>query len=62
MLNRYVKLVPLAAEMLDVRRQQKLEMIKALKVESARYRFEAEIGKAPPLSDEEVWLELRDKA
>ncbi|XP_010278478.1 PREDICTED: proton extrusion protein PcxA isoform X2 [Nelumbo nucifera] len=61
-LDRYVKTVPLAAEMLDVRRNQKLEMIKALKVEKARFRFEVEIGKSPPLSDEEAWLELRHKA
>ncbi|MQM04513.1 hypothetical protein Taro_037309 [Colocasia esculenta] len=61
-LDRYVKTVPLAAELLDVRRSQKLEMIKSLKVEKARFHFEAEIGKAPPLSDEEVWLELRHKA
>ncbi|OVA19326.1 Chloroplast envelope membrane protein [Macleaya cordata] len=61
-LDRYVKTVPLAAELLDVRRPQKLEMIKTLKVERSRFRFEAEIGKSPPLSDEEVWLELRHKA
>ncbi|XP_058113442.1 chloroplast envelope membrane protein-like isoform X2 [Magnolia sinica] len=61
-LDRYVKTVPLAAEMLDVRRSQKLEMIKTLEVEKARFRFEAEIGKAPPLSDEEAWLELRRRA
>lgn len=61
-LDRYVKLVPLASEMLDVRKTQKLEMIKTLKVERARFRFEVEIGKTPPLSDEEVWLELRHKA
>ncbi|KAJ4957575.1 hypothetical protein NE237_024686 [Protea cynaroides] len=61
-LDRYVKTVPLAAELLDVRRPQKLEMVKALKDERARFRFELEIGKAPPLSDEEVWLELRHKA
>ncbi|XP_072963139.1 protein DAY-LENGTH-DEPENDENT DELAYED-GREENING 1, chloroplastic [Typha angustifolia] len=61
-LDRYVKTVPLAAEMLDVRRPQKLEMIKALKVERARFHFEVEIGKSPPLSDDEVWLELRQKA
>ncbi|KAJ0984125.1 hypothetical protein J5N97_002481 [Dioscorea zingiberensis] len=61
-LDRYVKKVPLAAEMLDVRRHQKLEMIKALKVEKARFRLEVEIGKSPPLSDEEIWLELRHKA
>ncbi|XP_068642963.1 protein DAY-LENGTH-DEPENDENT DELAYED-GREENING 1, chloroplastic [Aristolochia californica] len=61
-LDRYVKTVPLAAEMLDVRRNQKLEMIKTLNVEKARFRFEVEIGKSPPLSDEEAWWELRDKA
>ncbi|KAG1364165.1 chloroplast envelope membrane protein [Cocos nucifera] len=61
-LDRYVKTVPLAAELLDVRRHQKLEMIKTLKVEKARFHLEVEIGKSPPLSDEEVWLELRHKA
>lgn len=58
---RYVKKVPLAAELLDVRRSQKLEMVKELKIERARFRFEAEIGKAPPLSEEEIWGELRQK-
>lgn len=57
-----MKTVPLAAEMLDVRRQQKLEMIKTLKLERARLRLEVEIGKSPPLSDEDVWVELRHKA
>ncbi|KAK9232746.1 hypothetical protein WN943_022994 [Citrus x changshan-huyou] len=61
-LDRYVKTVPLAAQMLDVRRSQKLEMVKVLKTEKARFRLEVEIGKSPPLSDEEVWWELRDKA
>lgn len=61
-LDRYVKTVPLAAELLDVRRHQKLEMVKTLKVERGRFQLEAEIGKSPPLSDEEVWLELRQKA
>ncbi|PPD90730.1 hypothetical protein GOBAR_DD12347 [Gossypium barbadense] len=61
-LNRYVKTVPLAAEILDVRRNQKLEMVKQLQVEKARFRFEVEIGKSPPLSDEELWWELRRKA
>ncbi|XP_020582774.1 chloroplast envelope membrane protein isoform X2 [Phalaenopsis equestris] len=61
-LDRYVKTVPLAAEMLDVRRPQKLEMVKTLRVEKARYRLEVEIGKAPPLSDEDLWMELRQKA
>ncbi|XP_038983989.1 proton extrusion protein PcxA isoform X2 [Phoenix dactylifera] len=61
-LDRYVKTVPLAAELLDVRRHQKLEIIKTLKVEKARFHLEVEIGKSPPLSEEEVWLELRHKA
>ncbi|KAL8136411.1 hypothetical protein V2J09_002412 [Rumex salicifolius] len=61
-LDRYVKTVPLAAELLDVRRSQKLEMVKELKSEGARLRFEAEIGKAPTLNEEETWDELRLKA
>ncbi|KAF6143872.1 hypothetical protein GIB67_009853 [Kingdonia uniflora] len=61
-LDRYVKTVPLAAEFLDVRRRQKLEIMKNIQVERARFRFEAEIGKSPPLSDDEAWLELRHKA
>lgn len=61
-MNRYVKTVPLAAEMLDVRRNQKLQMVEELKIERARFHFEMEIGKSPPLSDEEVWWELRHKA
>ncbi|PIN00804.1 hypothetical protein CDL12_26689 [Handroanthus impetiginosus] len=61
-LDRYVKTVPLAAQMLDVRKSQKLEMVKALNLEKARYRLEVEIGKSPPLSDEELYLELRQKA
>ncbi|WVZ55116.1 hypothetical protein U9M48_005819 [Paspalum notatum var. saurae] len=61
-LERYVQKVPLAAELLDVRRSQKLQMVKDLNVEKARYRFEVEIGKSPPLSDEEVWSDLHEKA
>lgn len=61
-LDRYVKTVPLAAQILDVRRNQKLEMVKELKLDKAKYRLEVEIGKSPPLSDEELWLELRHKA
>ncbi|MED6219183.1 hypothetical protein PIB30_033500 [Stylosanthes scabra] len=61
-LDIYVKKVPLAAQMLDVRRSQKLEMIKELKTESGRFEFEAVIGKAPSLADDEVWWELRHKA
>ncbi|KAJ0029997.1 hypothetical protein Pint_13891 [Pistacia integerrima] len=48
--------------MLDVKRYQKLEMVKELNVQKARFRLEVEIGKSPPLSDEEVWWELRHKA
>ncbi|KAK8936689.1 Chloroplast envelope membrane protein [Platanthera zijinensis] len=61
-LDRYVKIVPLAAELFDVRKQQKLEMVKILRVEKARYRLEVEIGNSPPLSDEDFWLKLRHKA
>lgn len=61
-LDRYVKTVPLASEILDVRRHQKLEMVKELEVEKERYQFEVEIGKSPPISDEELYLELRHKA
>ncbi|XP_020220335.1 chloroplast envelope membrane protein isoform X2 [Cajanus cajan] len=61
-LDRYVKTVPLAAQMLDVRRYQKLEMIKDLRIERGRFELEVEIGKSPPLSDDEVWWELRHKA
>ncbi|KAF5461278.1 hypothetical protein F2P56_017392 [Juglans regia] len=61
-LDRYVKTVPLAAQMLDVRRNQKLEMVKELKIERARFQLEVEIGKSPPLSEEEVLWELRHKA
>lgn len=61
-LDRYGKTVPLAAEMLDVRRSQKKEMIKVLNLEKARYRLEVEIGKSPPLSDEDLFLVIRQKA
>ncbi|XP_010432908.1 PREDICTED: chloroplast envelope membrane protein-like [Camelina sativa] len=61
-LDRYVKTVPLAAQTLDVRRNQKLEMVKDLNREKARYRLEVEIGKSPPLSDDELWWEMRGKA
>ncbi|KAF0930616.1 hypothetical protein E2562_033813 [Oryza meyeriana var. granulata] len=61
-LDRYVQKVPLAAELFYVRRSQKLQMVHDLKVEKARFRFEMEIGQSPPLSDKEMWLELREKA
>ena len=57
-----MKTVPLAAQMLDVRRHQKLEMIKELKTERGRFDLEVEIGKSPPLSDDEIWWELRNRA
>ncbi|CAK8533843.1 unnamed protein product [Lathyrus sativus] len=61
-LDRYVKTVPLAAQLLDVRKCQKLEIIEVLKTEKGRFELEVEIGKSPPLSDSEVWWELRNKA
>lgn len=60
--GRYVKTVPLAAQLLDVKTSQKREMIKELKLEQARYRLEVEIGKSPPLSDKELFMELHQKA
>ncbi|KOM54110.1 hypothetical protein LR48_Vigan10g000200 [Vigna angularis] len=51
-----------AAQMLDVRRYQKLEIVEELKTERGRFELEVEIGKSPPLSDDEVWWELRHKA
>ncbi|KAL9263605.1 DAY-LENGTH-DEPENDENT DELAYED-GREENING 1, chloroplastic-like protein [Drosera capensis] len=61
-LDRYVKTVPLAAELLDVRTSQKLEIVHELKLEKARFRLEVGIGQAPPLSKDEIYLELRQKA
>ncbi|KAK7308768.1 hypothetical protein RJT34_04985 [Clitoria ternatea] len=61
-LDRYVKTVPLAAQMLDVRRYQKLEIVEELRTERGRFELEVEIGKSPPLSDDELWWELRHKA
>ncbi|XP_030493180.2 chloroplast envelope membrane protein isoform X1 [Cannabis sativa] len=61
-LKRYVEKVPLAAQILDVRRTQKLEIVEELKMEKARLQLEVEIGKAPPLNDDQLWWELRDKA
>lgn len=57
-----MKTVPLAAQMLDVRRGQKLRIVDELKIERGRFQLEVEIGKSPPLSDDELWLELRHKA
>lgn len=59
---RYVEKVPLAAKVLDVRESQKLKMIESLKLERQRLRFEAEIGKAPPLSDDELSEHIREEA
>ncbi|KAL3688082.1 hypothetical protein R1sor_014391 [Riccia sorocarpa] len=67
-LRRWVQEVPLAAKMLDLKESQKLHLVERLKLEKQRVRFEAEIGKAPPLTDEdldehihEVALELREE-
>jgi hypothetical protein len=61
-LNRYVELVPFAAQLLDVRKDQKIEMVETLKHEKLRLHFEAEIRQAPPPSDEEVWEHTKHKA
>ncbi|CAM6082764.1 unnamed protein product [Calypogeia fissa] len=61
-LRRWVDEVPLAAKVLDVKQSQKLHMIERLKLERQRVRFEAEIGKAPPLSDEELNEHIREEA
>ncbi|GAB2212281.1 hypothetical protein Drorol1_Dr00025634, partial [Drosera rotundifolia] len=61
-LDRYVKTVPLAAELLDVRTSQKLEKVHELKLEKARFGLKVGIRQAPPLSESEIYLELRQKA
>lgn len=61
-LNRWVETVPLAAELFDLRRSQKLNLVETLKMERQRVRFEAAIGKAPPLNDEELLEHIREKA
>lgn len=61
-LNRYVELVPFAAQLLDVRKDQKLLMLEDLKEEKLKLHFEAEIRMAPPPSEEELWEHMRDKA
>lgn len=57
-----MKKVPLAAQILDVRREQKLDIVAQLKTEQARMRLEVQIGKSPPLSDDQMWSELHTKA
>ncbi|KAG0579558.1 hypothetical protein KC19_4G106600 [Ceratodon purpureus] len=61
-LGTYVEKVPLAAKVLDIRESQKLKIIESLKLERQRLRFEAEIGKAPPLSDDEMSEHIREEA
>ncbi|CAL0333085.1 unnamed protein product [Lupinus luteus] len=61
-LDRYVNTVPLAAQILDVRRYQKLQIVEELRTERRRFELEVEIGKSPPLSDDGIWWELRHKA
>lgn len=60
--RRYVETTPLVASMLDLRERQKLEMIEELKLERQRIRFEADIGKAPPLSEEGLATYLQEEA
>jgi hypothetical protein len=57
-----VEKVPLAAKVFDIRESQKLKIIESLKLERQRLRFEAEIGKAPPLSDDELSEHSREEA
>lgn len=52
----------MAAKVLDLKESQKLHMIEELKLERQRVRFEAEIGKAPPLTDEELNEHIREVA
>lgn len=54
--------MPLAAKVLDLKESQKLHLIEELKLERQRVRFEAEIGKAPPLTDEELNEHIREEA
>lgn len=54
--------VPLAAKVLDIRESQKLRIIENLKLERQRVRLEADIGKAPPLSDDGLSEHLREEA
>ncbi|BFI31960.1 hypothetical protein MPTK2_4g01270 [Marchantia polymorpha subsp. ruderalis] len=61
-LRRWVEEVPLAAKVLDLKESQKLHLIEELKLERQRVRFEAEIGKAPPLTDEELNEHIREEA
>ncbi|CAK9198510.1 unnamed protein product [Sphagnum troendelagicum] len=61
-LGRYVETVPLAGQVLDVRESQKLKIIEKLKLERQRVRFEAEIGKTPPLSDDELAEHIQHEA
>jgi len=61
-LNRYVELVPFAAQLLDVRKDQKLYMVDVLKQEKLMLHFEAEIHMAPLPSEEELWEHMRHKA
>jgi altered-inheritance-of-mitochondria protein 5 len=60
--NRYVETVPLAGQVLEVRESQKLKIIEKLKLERQRVRFEAEIGKTPPLSDDELAEHIQHEA
>eukprot|EP00252_Welwitschia_mirabilis_P012728 TRINITY_DN28136_c0_g1_i1.p1 TRINITY_DN28136_c0_g1~~TRINITY_DN28136_c0_g1_i1.p1 ORF type:complete len:396 (-),score=78.13 TRINITY_DN28136_c0_g1_i1:131-1318(-) len=61
-LNRYVEHVPFAAQMLDVKKQQKLQIMDAIKREKLRLHFEAEIRQIPELTEDELWEHSKCKA
>jgi hypothetical protein len=61
-LSRYTEEVPLVAKAFDLREKQKLDIVQRLKLERQRVRFEAEIGKAPPLSEKEMREHMREEA
>ncbi|CAI5975861.1 unnamed protein product [Closterium sp. NIES-65] len=61
-MHHYAHTTPLVARMLDLREEQKLNMIERLKLERQRIRFEADIGKAPPLSEDGLAAYLQEEA
>eukprot|EP00271_Cylindrocystis_brebissonii_P019993 TRINITY_DN6408_c0_g1_i1.p1 TRINITY_DN6408_c0_g1~~TRINITY_DN6408_c0_g1_i1.p1 ORF type:complete len:487 (-),score=93.17 TRINITY_DN6408_c0_g1_i1:320-1780(-) len=61
-IDRWVETAPLIATVLDVRESQKIKMIEELKLERQRVRFEAVIGKTPPLDEEELAEHMHEEA
>ena len=60
--RRWVETTPLAAQMLDVREKQKLEMVQVLKLERQRVKFEAEIGKVARMTQDEMAEHMAEEA